>query len=44
MDAAMAGNRKQIARRLDEIEVHMAEYDKRIMAIFQAIRELMTPA
>ena len=34
---------KELARRLDELEIRMDEYDENIVAVFEAIRQLMTP-
>jgi hypothetical protein len=34
---------KELAHRLDELETRMAEHDKNIVAVFEAIRQLMNP-
>lgn len=34
---------KELARRLDQLEERMTDHDEQIVAIFEAIRQLMTP-
>ena len=39
----MISSHAELARKLEEVEKHLEDHDKRIEAIFEAIRQLMTP-
>ena len=39
----MISSHTELTRKLDQLEKHIAEHDEQIMAIFEAIRQLMTP-
>jgi hypothetical protein len=39
----ISSSQNQLAQRLQEIEVRLENHDKNIEAIFEAIRQLMTP-
>ena len=34
---------KELARKLEELELHLQDHDEQIQAIFEAIRQLMAP-
>ena len=34
---------KELARKLEELELHLQEHDEQIQVIFEAIRQLMAP-
>lgn len=38
----LLGSRKELARKLEELEGHLKDHDKQIQTIFSAIRQLMT--
>ena len=39
----MISSQTELTRKLDQLEKHIAEHDEQIVAIFEAIRQLMTP-
>ena len=39
----ISSSQKQLARKLQEIEAWLEDYDEKIEAIFEAIRQLMAP-
>ena len=39
----MLATHKELARKLAELEQHLESHDQQIQAIFEAIRQLMTP-
>jgi hypothetical protein len=39
----MIGTHKELARKLSELEQHLKDHDQQIQAIFEAIRQLMSP-
>ncbi len=38
------GAHKELARKLEDLERHLKDHDEQIQTIFEAIRQLMTPA
>jgi hypothetical protein len=40
----MLASNRELARKLNEFERHIATHDKQIQAIFEAIRQLISPA
>jgi hypothetical protein len=39
----MIGSHEELARKLGELEARLSEHDEQIQAIFEAIRQLMSP-
>jgi hypothetical protein len=39
----MIATHKELARKLSELEQHLKDHDQQIQAIFEAIRQLMSP-
>ena len=39
----LLSSHKELARRLEELELHLRDHDEKIQAIFSAIRQLMSP-
>lgn len=39
----MLSTHKELARKLEELELHLQDHDEQIQVIFEAIRQLMPP-